>query len=61
MDNQLQLKMKNAIDTIYEVLNNVAIEIKEELKEKLKEEFGKNTFSLTISRGNISQNNQYPN
>ncbi len=51
--------MKNAIYTIYEVLNNVDIEIKEELKEKLKQEFGKNTFSLTISRGNIKNFRNY--
>ncbi len=59
MKENLQEKLSNAFYTIYEVLNETAIEIKEKLKKKLDEEFGKNTFSLTISRGNIKNFRNY--
>ncbi len=41
MSNDLQVKINNALDTIYDVLNETAIEIKDKLKKKLDEEFGK--------------------
>lgn len=59
MSNDLQSKMNNALDTIYEILNETAIEIKEELKKRLEEEFGKNMFSITISRGHIKNFRNY--
>ena len=59
MSNDLQVKINNALDTIYDVLNETAIEIKQELKKKLEEEFGKNTFSITISRGHIKNFRNY--
>ena len=59
MKENLQEKLSNAFYTIYEVLNETDIEIKEKLKKKLDEEFGKNTFSLTISRGNIKNFRNY--
>lgn len=59
MSNDLQVKINNALDTIYDVLNETAIEIKEVLKKRLEEEFGKNTFSITISRGHIKNFRNY--
>ena len=59
MDNQLQDKMKNALDCIYDVLNTISIEIKEELKKSLEKEFGKNTFSITISKGHFKNFRNY--
>lgn len=59
MNNQLQDKMKNALDCIYDVLNTTSIEIREELKKKLEEEFGKNKFSVTISRGHVKNFRSY--
>lgn len=59
MDNKIQDKMKNALDCIYDILNTTSIEIREELKKKLEEEFGKNKFSVTISRGHIKNFRNY--
>ena len=41
MSNDLKVKINNALDTIYDVLNETAIEKKDKLKKKLDEEFGK--------------------
>lgn len=59
MGNKIQDKMKNALDCIYDILNTTSIEIREELKKKLEEEFGKNKFSVTISRGHIKNFRNY--
>lgn len=59
MNDDLKIKMKSALDTIYEILNETAIEIKEELKKRLEKEFGKNTFSITISRGHFKNFRNY--
>lgn len=59
MSNKIQDKMKNALDCIYDILNTTSIEIREELKKKLEEEFGKNKFSVTISRGHIKNFRNY--
>lgn len=59
MGNRIQDKMKNALDCIYDILNTTSIEIREELKKKLEEEFGKNKFSVTISRGHIKNFRNY--
>lgn len=59
MSDDLKIKMKNALDTIYDVLNETAIEIKEELKKRLEKEFGKNTFSVTISKGHFKNFRNY--
>lgn len=59
MGNELQDKMKNALDCIYDVFNTISIEIRDELRKKLDEEFGKNTFSVTISRGHFKNFHNY--
>lgn len=56
---QAQDKMKTALDSIYDVLNEISIKIRSELKKKLDEEFGKNTFSVTISRGHFKNFRNY--
>lgn len=59
MNNQLQDKMKNALDCIYDILNVISIEIKEELQKRLENDFGKNTFSVTICRGHLKNFRNY--
>lgn len=56
---QAQDKMKTALDSIYDILNTISVEIKNELRKKLDEEFGKNTFSVTISRGHFKNFRNY--
>lgn len=56
---QAQDKMKTALDNIYDVFNTISIEIRNELRKKLGEEFGKNTFSVTISRGHFKNFRNY--
>lgn len=59
MGKNSQADFNKALDKIYEVLNEIAIEIKDKLKKEFDEEFGKNTFSVTISRGHIKNFRNY--
>lgn len=58
MGNELQDKMKNALDCIYDVLNTISIEIVKELKKELNKN-GENKFSITISRGHFKNFSNY--
>lgn len=58
MNNQLQNKMKNALDTIYDVLDAISIEIMEKLRKELNKD-GENKFSITISKGHFKNFRNY--
>lgn len=58
MGNQLQDKMKNALDCIYDVLNTTSIEIVKELRKELNKD-SENKFSITVSRGHFKNFRNY--